>query len=78
MIRPRIGNVIKFKHISDFTGQELELTGTIIGDEKAVRKMWPIEMEKAEGCYLVQRKDDFGNSYLHAIFPKEIILILKK
>ena len=78
MTKPKIGDQIKFKYLSDFSGQELDLTGTIIGDDNAVRKMWPTEIKEVEGCYLVRRKDNFGNTFHHAVFPEEITLIIKK
>jgi hypothetical protein len=77
VIKPKIGDQIKFKYISNFTGKELIVAGMIIGKEGAVRKMWPDEMGMAEGCYLVRRKDNFGNTYHHAVFPEEITLIKK-
>ena len=77
MEKPKIGDWIRFHHISDFTGKELEVEGDVIGDDEAVRKMWPIEMVEAKGCFLVRRRDNFGNTFHHTVFLEEIISIKK-
>ena len=65
---------IKFTHPSDLTGIPLILTGVIIGFEKEVRRMWPEEMGEApDDMLLVQRQDNFGNTFHHAVNPEEII-----
>ena len=51
----RVNEVIKFSAIDEFTGQEMELIGTVIGDYRAVRKQYPEEAgEASEDTYLVQ------------------------
>lgn len=50
----RINEVIKFTAMDEFTGQEIELIGTVKGDYKAVRKQYPEEAgEASEDSYLV-------------------------
>lgn len=73
MRRLRKGDEIKFNAMSELTGQELVLTGKILGDKKAVRKQWPLECGQADNCYLVKTVDNFGNDYLHVVHPEEII-----
>ena len=55
-MRPlRMNEVIRFSAIDDFTGETMELIGTVIGDYKEVRKRFPEEMGEAEeGFYLVK------------------------
>lgn len=51
----RIGEIVKFTAMDEFTGQEMELTGTVIGDHKAVRKQYPEEAGEApEDSYLLK------------------------
>jgi hypothetical protein len=65
---------IKFRHIDEFTGQEVELEGIIIGFGREVRRFWPEEMTNAPNCMmLVFRQDQFANKYHHAIMPSEIV-----
>ena len=51
----RKNEVIKFSMMDDFTGNEMELIGTIIGDHEEVRRRFPEECGEAEdGVYLVE------------------------
>lgn len=57
----RIGEVVKFTAMDDFTGKEMELIGTVIGDHKEVRKRFPEEAgEASEDAYLVQVTSQSG------------------
>lgn len=55
-MRPlREGEIIRFSTMDDFTGEEMELIGTVIGDHEAVRIKFPEECGEAEeGFYLVR------------------------
>lgn len=65
---------IKFTHISDLTGSPLILTGVVLGFGAEVRKMWPEEMGEApDDMLLVWRRDDFGNTFHHAVSPDDVI-----
>ena len=71
----RKGQVVKFKSISDFTGETLQLEGTIIGGAKEIKKIQPEEcggMDNDEKVFLVERKDNFGNTHRHIVYPEEI------
>lgn len=71
-----IGQRIKFSAISDFTGQTLELEGTIEGGPKEIKKIQPEEfgeLPDEEEVYLVVRKDGFGNTLRYVVHPEEII-----
>jgi len=58
----KIGNIIKFLSIDDFTGKEVELTGSIIGDFLKVRDTYPIECaEIHEGTFLVRETEGHSN-----------------
>ena len=51
----KIGEVVRFSAIDDFTGKEMKLIGTVTGDYKEVRKRYPEEAgEACEGFYLVE------------------------
>lgn len=51
----RKNEVVKFTAMDEFTGQEMELIGTVIGDYKAVRKQYPEEAgEASEDSYLLK------------------------
>ncbi len=65
---------VKFKHISDFTGAEMVLTGIIKGFGAAVRKMWPIEMGEApDDMLLVWRQDHLGQTFHYAVNSYDIM-----
>lgn len=50
-MRPlREGEIIRFSTMDDFTGEDMELIGTVIGDHEAVREKFPEECAE-------QRKD---------------------
>ena len=72
-LNPVAGDKIKFKAMNEFTGDEMIFEGTVLGNEEAVRKQFPEECGGAENCYLVKRIDNFGNDYLHVVYPEEII-----
>jgi len=67
----RKGDDIVFRSVSGFC--ELILTGTVLGNAKAVRKQFPVECDGATDCYLVKTVDNFGNDYLYVVHPEEII-----
>ena len=71
--RLRKGSNIKFKCMNEFTGDEMIYKGTVLGNEKAVRKQFPVECGGATNCHLVKRVDNFGNDFLHVVYPEEII-----
>jgi len=51
----RIGEVVRFSAIDDFTGEEMELIGEVIGNHEAVKKQFPEECEDVvPGFYLVK------------------------
>ena len=65
---------IEFRHISELTGHEIILRGTILGFGDAVRKMWPDEMAEApDDMLLVWRMDSFGNKFHYAVEPDQIV-----
>ena len=70
------GDRITFSYISDISGALLNVDGVVIGDWQDVRKFWPEEMggvDEKSGCVLVSRKDNFGNTFNHAVFPEEVL-----
>jgi hypothetical protein len=74
-----IGTKIRFKTISDFTGEELTLEGTIEGGPKEIKKLQPEEyggMKDSEKVHLVKRVDSFGNTLRYVVYPDEILEIL--
>lgn len=70
------GEIIRFSAMDDFTGEEMELIGTVIGDHKAVRHQFPEECGEAEeGFYLVK----VGNrSGLFVVAMDEVLEVLGK
>jgi len=67
----KIGNIIKFLSIDEFTGKEVKLTGKILGDYLAVRKQFPIECaEIPQDSFLVEVE---GRSGLFAVGAEEIV-----
>jgi hypothetical protein len=51
----RIDEVIKFTAMDEFTGQEIELIGVVIGNYIKVRKQYPEEYgEASDDLYLVE------------------------
>ena len=51
----RIDEVIKFTAMDEFTGQEMELIGTVTGDYIKVRKQYPEEAgEASSDTYLIE------------------------
>lgn len=72
----RKNEVVRFTAMDEFTGQEMELIGTVIGDYKAVRKQYPEEAGNAsEDTYLLK----VGNrSGLFVITRDEVVEALGK
>ena len=71
-----IGDEIRFKAISDLTGQRLELTGVIEGGPKEIKKMQPAEyggLRDDEQVFLVVRQDSFGNTLRYVVHEDEIL-----
>jgi ferredoxin len=68
---------IRFESIDDFTGQEIEREGTIVGYSEDVRRRWPEEMALAVDMLLVKvempQRDVF-----HAVAENEVLEILKE
>jgi len=67
----REGDRVTFIHASEFG--EVDLEGIVIGGEEAVRKMFPIECAEATNCYLIKRKDNFGNTQHFVIEPEDVL-----
>jgi len=75
----RKNQTIKFKHISDLTGQGIILTGIILGHGKEVRKKWPEEMAEApDDMLLVWRQDHLGQTFHYAVAPFDVVDIAVK
>lgn len=67
-MKPRKGQVIKFKAIDDFTGKEIELSGIVIGDWKKIKKNYPTEqgrVDKNSDVFLVKAAHWNGNHIVH-------------
>ncbi len=70
----KIDQTIRFKHICDFTGDNLTLTGIVKGHGEAVRKKWPIECGEAPGStLLVWRQDNLGQEFHYAVDPFDVV-----
>jgi len=67
---------IKFEAIDDFTGQEIEQVGTIVGYSEDVRKKWPEEMALAVDMLLVKVKMPQRDIF-YAVAENEVLEILK-
>lgn len=73
MKKVKVGQMVRFKSIDDFTGEEVILTGKIIGDAEAVRKRFPEECGEApDGTYLVKVE---GRGGLHVVYCSEIVSV---
>ena len=48
----KIGEVVRFSAIDDFSGKEMELIGTVTGDYKEVRKRYPEECGEAPKAFI--------------------------
>ncbi len=71
----KVGDKVRFQHQSEFTGHMLSVEGLIVGTAKDVKAKWPEEcgaLTGTEPCYLVVRKDQFGNDYSHMVWEDEI------
>lgn len=69
---------IKFSAIDDFTGQEIEREGTIVGYGDAVRKKWPEEMGEADDSMLLVQVEMPERDIYHAVAKNEVLEILKE
>lgn len=77
-MKPRKGQLIKFKAIDDFTGKEIELSGTVIGDWKKIKKNYPMEqggVDENSDVFLVKVAHWAGN---HIVHISEIIIKKKE
>ena len=73
MKKVKVGQVVRFKSIDDFTGEEVILTGKAIGNAEAVRKRFPEECgEASDDCYLVKVE---SHGALHVVYDSEIISV---
>jgi len=64
----RKGQTIKFTAIDDLTGQEVKLTGVVVGDYKMIKKDFPLEMgevDKKSNLYLVDVPNRSGKFVVH-------------
>lgn len=64
----RKGQVIRFKAMNDFIGEEIELSGTVVGDYRMIKEKYPIEMgevDKKSNLYLVEVSSRSGNYVIH-------------
>ena len=67
-MKPRKGQLVKFKAMDDFTGEEIELSGTIVGDYKMIKEKYPLEMgevDKKSNLYLVEVSNRSGKFVVH-------------
>ena len=65
---------IKFIAMNDFTGENEELTGTIIGGYRAAKRRFPAECANiGEGNYLVEVKNRAG---LFVVSKEDILKVL--
>lgn len=73
MKKLRKGQMIIFSSMNDFTGQSMELEGTVVGNHLDVRKKWPIEQGEAdEGMFLVYTKGLYSKTW-HAVHLSEVL-----
>lgn len=69
---------IRFSAICDFTGQEVENEGIVVGYGDAVRRKWPEEMAEADdSMYLVKVKMPEREIYF-AVHISEVLEVLKQ
>lgn len=68
---------IKFEAIDDFTGTEIERTGTIVGYSEDVRRRWPDEMALAINMLLVKVEMPERDVF-YAVAENEVLEILKE
>lgn len=64
----RKGQIIKFKAMDDFTGEEIELSGTVIGDWKKIKKQYSTEqggVDENSNVFLVKAAHWAGNHIVH-------------
>ena len=72
----KIDEMIRFSAMDDFTGEEIKLIGTIIGNHEAIKKHYPEEYgEASNGLYLVKVGSRSG---LYIVNADEVLKILKK
>ena len=68
---------IKFSAIDDFTGQEIEREGIIVGYGDSVRKKWPEEMGGADDSMLLVKVKFPERDVFYAVAENEVLEILK-
>ena len=69
---------IRFSAIDDFTGQEIEREGIIVGYGDSVRKKWPEEMGEADdSMFLVKVQMPMREIYF-AVAENEVLRIIKE
>ena len=74
MSKVRKNQTVRFRHISELTGNKIVLTGVVLGFGDAVRKMWPFECANApDEMLLIWRRDNFGNESHYAISPDDLV-----
>ena len=64
----RKGQTIRFKAMDDFTGEEMELSGTVVGDWKKIKKDYPTEqggVDENSDVFLVKAAHWAGNHIVH-------------
>lgn len=64
----RKGQTIKFIAMDNFTGEEIELSGTVVGDHRMVKEKYPIEMgetDEKSDMYLIEVPNRSGNFVVH-------------
>jgi hypothetical protein len=67
-MKPRKGQLIKFKAMDDFTGEEMELSGIVVGDWKKIKKNYPTEqggVDENSDVFLVKAVHWAGNHIVH-------------
>jgi hypothetical protein len=68
------GQMVRFLHISSFTGATLTLSGKVIGFGADIRKRWPEEMGEApDDMLLIKRSDNFGNEFHYAVSLDDLV-----
>lgn len=64
----RKGQAIRFTTMDNFTGEEIKLSGTVIGDHKMIKEKYPIEMgevDEKSDMYLIEVPNRNGNFVVH-------------
>lgn len=74
----RKGSIIRFISMDEFTGQEVEITGKIVGDWEAIKRGHPEEyggVDENSEVYLVSALH-YAERFI--VYKDEIIKVLKK